>query len=67
MSEAIEFEDWLFEGLGLLSTRFCVEEEGVACADPAGDWFESGDAVPEEGSPPFFFDLLLSLSLARDS
>ncbi len=58
-------------GMGLVreSTRLDVEDEGVACAEPAGDWLEEpprGDWVPEEESF-FLASLLPSRSLLRES
>lgn len=47
------------------STRFCVEEDGVADAEPAGEAVE-GEAVPEGWSPLPFFDILFP-SFARES
>jgi hypothetical protein len=58
-------------GTGLLraSTRFEVDDVGVACAELDGDWFEAlprGDAVPEDESF-FLASLLPSRSLLRES
>jgi hypothetical protein len=51
------------------STRLEVEEVGVACAEPAGDWLEElprGDWVPDDESF-FLASLLPSRSLLRES
>ena len=56
------------EDLDRVSARLCVEELGVACAEPAGDCPEeaaAGEAVPEDESP--FFLVILFPSLARES
>lgn len=50
-----------------VSARFCVEDVGVAWAEPEGECVPaSGEAVPELGSLPFFFDNLLR-SVALES
>jgi hypothetical protein len=54
-----------------LVTRVVCEDVGVACADPAGEWFaelpNEGEELPVAGSPFFFEDLLDSLPVARES
>jgi hypothetical protein len=58
-------------GIGLLreSTRFEVEDVGVACAEPAGDCVEPpcGEPVPVDESLDFLASLLPSPSFFRES